>query len=105
MIHYSQPRVLTVRECARLQSFPDWFAIKNKYTTGGRRRKVECPRYTQVGNAVPPLLAEALGRALASWVQVQGTAKARATDAKSAVPFLTNSITMALEEPACEAVS
>jgi len=61
MIHYSQPRVLTVRECARLQSFPDWFEFKSRYTTGGQRRKKECPRYTQVGNAVPPLLGEALG--------------------------------------------
>ena len=94
-----------MRECARLRSFPDWFAIRDKYTTGGSRRKIECPRYTQVGNAVPPLLAEALGRALASWVQVQRKDKARPTDAKSAVPFLTNIITMALEEPACEAVS
>ena len=68
MIHYSQPRVLTVRECARLQSFPDWFAVKSKYTTGGDRRKTECPRYTQIGNAVPPLLAEALGRTLATWI-------------------------------------
>lgn len=70
MIHYSQPRVLTARECARLQSFPDWFALRSKYTTGGKRRKVECPRYTQVGNAVPPLLAEAIGRALADWITV-----------------------------------
>ncbi len=61
VIHYSEPRILTVRECARLQSFPDWFVFKGKYTTGGDRRRRECPRYTQVGNAVPPLLAEALG--------------------------------------------
>jgi len=77
MIHYSQPRVLTVRECARLQSFPDWFAIRNKYTTGGARRKEECPRYTQVGNAVPPLLAEALGRALLTWIHAQDSAQKR----------------------------
>lgn len=68
MIHYGQSRVLTVRECARLQSFPDWFEIRDKYTTGGSRRKIECPRYTQVGNAVPPLLGEALGYALANWL-------------------------------------
>jgi len=66
MIHYSEPRILTVREMARLQSFPDWFEFKGKYTTGGSRRTKECPRYTQVGNAVPPLLAEALGRSLHS---------------------------------------
>lgn len=61
LIHYSEPRILTVRECARLQSFPDWFFFRGKYTTGGKLRKHECPRYTQVGNAVPPLLAKAFG--------------------------------------------
>ena len=66
IIHYSEPRILTVREYARLQSFPDWFVFKGKYTTGGSLRKVECPRYTQVGNAVPPLLAEAIGKSLMS---------------------------------------
>lgn len=61
LLHYSEARILTVRECARLQTFPDWFEFLGKYTTGGARRKLECPRYTQVGNAVPPLMAEALG--------------------------------------------
>jgi len=62
LLHYSEPRILTVRENARLQSFPDWFEIKGKYTTGGKRRKKECPKYTQIGNAVPPLLGEVLGK-------------------------------------------
>nr|WP_297459437.1 DNA cytosine methyltransferase [uncultured Halomonas sp.] len=61
ILHYSEPRILTVRENARLQSFPDWFSFQGKYTTGGKFRKHECPRYTQVGNAVPPLLANAIG--------------------------------------------
>jgi len=61
ILHYSEPRILNVREYARLQSFPDWFEFKGKYTTGGDRRVRECPRYTQVGNAVPPFLAECLG--------------------------------------------
>lgn len=61
MVHYAEPRILTVRENARLQSFPDWFSFKGNYTTGGVKRKTECPRYTQVGNAVPPLLGEVLG--------------------------------------------
>lgn len=60
-LHYSEPRILTVREYARLQSFPDWYDFKGKYTTGGNRRLRECPRYTQAGNAVPPFLAEFLG--------------------------------------------
>ncbi len=61
LIHYSEPRILTVRESARIQSFPDDFVFKGKYTTGGKERTKECPRYTQVGNAVPPLLGEVLG--------------------------------------------
>lgn len=61
IIHYCEPRILTVRENARIQSFPDWFEFQGKYTTGGKQRKQECPRYTQVGNAVPPLLAAAIG--------------------------------------------
>ena len=64
LIHYSEPRILSVREYARLQSFPDWFAFKGKYTTGGSKRVKECPRYTQVANAVPPFLAEVLGSLL-----------------------------------------
>lgn len=64
LLHYAEPRIHTVREHARLQSFPDWFEFLGKYTTGGDRRAKECPRYTQVGNAVPPLLAEAIGEAL-----------------------------------------
>ena len=64
ILHYSEPRILNVREYARLQSFPDWYSFHGKYTTGGDRRVRECPRYTQVGNAVPPFLAECLGRLL-----------------------------------------
>ena len=65
IIHYDEPRILTVRENARLQSFPDWFSFKGPYTTGGKERRHSCPRYTQVGNAVPPLLSEAIGEMLA----------------------------------------
>lgn len=64
LIHYCEPRILTVREHARIQSFPDWYEFKGKYTSGGKRRKQEVPRYTQVGNAVPPLFAEQIGKAL-----------------------------------------
>ena len=64
IIHYAEPRILTVRENARLQTFPDWFEFKGPYTSGGARRKFACPRYTQVGNAVPPLLAEAIAEML-----------------------------------------
>ncbi|PCN43184.1 hypothetical protein B9C88_17185 [Brevibacillus laterosporus] len=62
IIHFDpkNPRILTVRELARLQSFDDSFEFLGKRTTGGERRKYETPQYTQVGNAVPPLLARAV---------------------------------------------
>jgi len=63
-VHYIEPRIMTVRECARLQTFPDDFEFVGKYTSGGQLRKVEVPRYTQVGNAIPPLFAEQAGRTL-----------------------------------------
>lgn len=49
-IHPAQPRCITVREGARLQSFPDWFRFHPTKWHGFR----------QVGNAVPPMLARAL---------------------------------------------
>jgi DNA (cytosine-5)-methyltransferase 1 len=67
-IHYSEPRILTVREYARIQSFNDWFEFKDKYTTGGIRRKEEVPRYTQVGNAIPPMFVELAGLVLKEMV-------------------------------------
>ena len=60
-IHYAEPRILTVREYARIQSFGDWFEFKGKYTTGGKARIKEVPRYTQIGNAIPPIFGEQVG--------------------------------------------
>lgn len=50
-IHPLEDRVLTTRECARLQSFPDWYLFHPTKWHGNQ----------QVGNAVPPLLARAVG--------------------------------------------
>ncbi|WP_400085803.1 DNA cytosine methyltransferase [Yoonia sp. R78084] len=70
-VHFSQPRTLTVREWARLQTFPDWYEFAGKRTTGGIRRAGnprenifdrEVPKYTQIGNAVPPRLGQEVGK-------------------------------------------
>ena len=60
-VHYRAPRALTVREMARLQSFDDTFVFQGKRSTGGNNRKNEVPQFTLVGNAVPPLMARAIG--------------------------------------------
>lgn len=64
--HYdaNELRTLTVREMARIQSFPDSFVFRSKVTTGGKMRKFEVPQYTQVGNAVPPILGVAIGKVI-----------------------------------------
>ena len=70
-VHYSQARSLSVREWARLQTFPDWYQFAGKRTTGGIRRagnpresifEREVPKYTQIGNAVPVKLAFEIGK-------------------------------------------
>jgi DNA (cytosine-5)-methyltransferase 1 len=68
-IHYNTrlPRTLSVRECARLQTFPDHFIFYGKRTTGGLRRRVDVPQYTQVGNAIPPRLGNAIAQYLLSF--------------------------------------
>jgi DNA (cytosine-5)-methyltransferase 1 len=64
-IHYEKNRIPTVREMARLQSFPDDFIFLGHKMTGGLRRRYDCPQYTQVANAVPPLLAKVVFKNIA----------------------------------------
>ena len=61
-VHPHSARSMTVRELARFQGFPDSFIFKSKETTGSHRRRFEVPQYTQVGNAVPPIMAEAIAK-------------------------------------------
>ena len=53
-IHPDQDRTLSVREAARIQTFPDWFRFAGQPSL----------RYRQIGNAVPVLLAEAIANSL-----------------------------------------
>ncbi len=66
-----EPRTFTVRELARLQSFDDSFIFLGKRTTGGIRRRVEVPQYSQVGNAVPPLLARAIAQEIMNAINAE----------------------------------
>ena len=63
-LHPTQDRALTVRECARLQSFPDSYDFcGGPYMVGHDNRSVQ-DKYEQIGDAVPPLLAYAWGKTI-----------------------------------------
>lgn len=67
-IHPNQPRNLTVREAARMQTFPDSFIFKGKKTTLSKKllakkgivEELHLDQFNQVGNAVPPLMGQHL---------------------------------------------
>lgn len=63
--HPEQHRTISIREAARIQSFPDWFVFEGSYST----------QYNQVGNAVPPLLAKAVGAELRSMLNARAKAQ------------------------------
>jgi DNA (cytosine-5)-methyltransferase 1 len=77
-VHYKRPRTFSVREWARMQTFPDKHIFCGKRTTGGVRRAGnpsegiwdrEVPKYTQIGNAVPPILARGIGKRVQEIIQ------------------------------------
>lgn len=62
-IHPEQHRTLSIREAARVQTFPDWFLFSGFPSN----------RLTQIGNAVPPMLARAIGESILSDEAPQAT--------------------------------
>ena len=60
-VHPEQARALTVRECARLQSFPDSYNFVGGPYLVAHDDRSQQDKYEQIGDAVPPLLAYAWG--------------------------------------------
>lgn len=75
-VHPSQPRNITVREAARIQTFPDTFIFHGKKTTLSKKllakkgiyEELHLDQFNQVGNAVPPLMAKHLAEICESFL-------------------------------------
>lgn len=64
-IHPFEDRMLTVRELACLQTFPiEWEFLGTRLDSYSSKRVITMTQFGQVGNAVPPLLAEAVAKAI-----------------------------------------
>ncbi len=74
-IHYTLDRIITIREMARLQSFPDNYIFQGTRTTGGNSRKFSCCQVQQVGNSVPPLLAQAIAEGVLKMLKYKSNSK------------------------------
>lgn len=61
-VHPEQNRALTVRECARLQSFPDSYDFVGGSYSVAHNDRSQQDKYEQIGDAIPPLLAYAWGK-------------------------------------------
>ena len=64
--HPEQNRALTVRECARLQSFPDSYDFVGGPYLVAHDDRIQQDKYEQIGDAVPPLLAYAWGKKISN---------------------------------------
>jgi len=76
-IHPDQHRTISIREAARFQSFPDWFVFDGSYSQ----------QYDQVGNAVPPLLARAVGIELCAMLKAKQGAQRSPVKSRYRIPM------------------
>jgi DNA (cytosine-5)-methyltransferase 1 len=77
-IHPTQNRSLTPREAARIQSFPDWFEFPTARTHAFRL----------IGNAVPPLIGEAVGLAIAEFLGARASSSTQRTANQHSASFI-----------------
>ncbi|MBQ6472103.1 MAG: DNA cytosine methyltransferase [Victivallales bacterium] len=86
-VHPTEHRALTVRECARLQSFPDSYRFEGgPYIVPHINREVQ-DKYEQIGDAVPPLLAFAWGKAIIQQLLQMEKKNERHSECKAADPI------------------
>jgi DNA (cytosine-5)-methyltransferase 1 len=74
--HPNQHRTISIREAARIQSFPDWFIFEGSYSQ----------QYDQVGNAVPPLFARAVGVELCQMLRTKGGDRSSSVKSRYVIP-------------------
>ena len=86
-VHPWENRFLTLRECARLQTFPDWFVF----------RGTKLKRSLLIGNAVPPRLAEVVARRLAEDLRHERVREETSGALLSFVPTLSSGMSPALK--------